>query len=644
MKSSASGNGRRWRRWLVRALIVLALLQGLYLVLANAFLQSSAGHRLINRKPEKIQISWGSARTFLPGYVHLTDVHLKNQNRRLRWELELDRARLRFSVPALALKRFSVRHLHMQGMEFRLLRRPEPGAPLPDDRPEISGFPGPLASPAGPRPPRRRGAWTLSLSGIEVEGIREVWIEDQRFVGDGRANGGVWLEVGGPLRIAPSVLELVEGRITSGDEMVSETVRLVIEARSDRFVPHENRGIAVLGFLSGRVRFESPETGFGFLNGYFRKAPWIDVGGTGDVRVDVTVDRGRLSPGSLVTVDSQDLTVDALEFHAFGRGEIRAEVKVPEEKPTPTDADGIETRLEAELHDFEIGGGSSGTPLARGSGLTLAARSDEADLVDGFGNVDVELVIPRSEIPDLSAFNAFLPAATDLRIDSGQGNFQGRLSLSSADHSGNGELEVQGEGVGLIFQDNTVFGDVRVVTRLQSADLIGRRFDISGTRVDLERFRITNAESDAEETGWWGKIELRDGELRGGEEPRGIDATLVAQLRDSGPLAAYLAEKKAALSWFENLMTVEDVTAEGHLRTDGKTISIDRVRITGDKLEILAAALHLTHGRRDGLFFFKLGPLSAAVEIDGQDRDWKLIRSRRWYEARAAELGIEVPD
>ena len=56
-----------------------------------------------------------------------------------------------------------------------------------------------------------------------------------------------------------------------------------------------------------------------------------------------------------------------------------------------------------------------------------------------------------------------------------------------------------------------------------------------------------------------------------------------------------------------------------------------------EKLEILATGLHLTRGRRDGLFFLKLGPLSAAVEIDRKGRDWKLTRSRRWYEERVAE-------
>ena len=45
-------------------------------------------------------------------------------------------------------------------------------------------------------------------------------------------------------------------------------------------------------------------------------------------------------------------------------------------------------------------------------------------------------------------------------------------------------------------------------------------------------------------------------------------------------------------------------------------------RFPGRRFEILATGLHLTRGRRDGLFLFKLGPLSAAVEIDEDGRGY----------------------
>jgi hypothetical protein len=615
--------------------LVAAVLQGLYLVAANAFLWTSVGQGLLDRKPEKFQISWSSARTFWPGRIHLEEVRLQSQSRRARWELELDRAVVSCSLPALALKRFSTRRIAGHGLEFRLLRRPEPGEPRPEAGivPQISGFPGPLESPARDEPPpQRRWPWKLALSGIEVDGVREVWIEGQRFVGNGRASGGVRIEIRGPAEISPSIVELFDGRITQGDEVVSEAAHLTFEARSERYLPRENRGLAALAFLSGRVRFESPRTGFGFLDRYFQKAPWVDVGGTGDVRADVTFDHGKLSPGSVVTVESRDLAVGALDFRATGSGELRAEVHAS--TATDADADAVETLLQAVLHEFEIAGGD-GPPLVRGSGLDLIARGRKADLVEGFGNLDVEVTIPSSEIPDLSAFNTFLPPASDLRFHSGHGRLQGRLDLDSRKNTGHGELEVHADGVGLKYQDTAMVGDVRATARLRGADLVGRRYDVSGSRVELDRFWVADA-SRTGETGWWGKFELREGELRGRGNP-GIEAVLVARIRDSGPLAAYIAEKKPVLRWFENLLTVDDVTAAGRLAIGAENMSVTGVEITGEKLEILATALHLTHGHRDGLFHFQLGPLSAGVEIAGSEREWKLLRSRRWYEQRAAE-------
>ena len=624
------------RRWLLGAALALALVEGLYLLLANGFLSSSYGQRLLNRRPEKLQVSWGSAWTVWPGRVHLRALHLRSQSRGARWELELDRASCAVSLPALAAKRFSARDVAGRGLGFRLLRRPRPGEPAPPEgsAPVISGFPGPVETPAGgTAAPQRRRSWKLSLAGIAVDDIREIWIHRLRWEGDGRLTGGLEMEIRGPLEIRPTRIELSSGQILSGDEIVSDKARLRLEARSGRFVPRENRGLAALGFLSGHLSFESPRTDFGFLNYYFQRAPWIDVGGTGEVRADVGVERGELLPGSLVTVDARSLALDALGFAAGGSGDIRAEVAAA--------GAGIATRLAARLDGFELADdrsdGDGGETLVRGAGLELVAHGEEADLVRGFGDLDVEVSIPPSEVPDLTAFNAFLPAASDLRIGSGQGSFHGRLSLDSGTHSGSGEVEVRGEGVGLSFDNAVVVGDVKVSARLRDADLLARRFDVSGSRVELEHFAVDLARRGAEETGWWARLELREGELRLRERPPSIDGAISAEIRDSGPLAAYIAERKPRIPWLKKILTVEDVSASARLTTGPETLTVGDLRITGEKLEILATGLNLTQGRRDGLFFFKLGPLSAALEIDGEGRQWKLTRSRRWYEERAEE-------
>lgn len=202
-------------------------------------------------------------------------------------------------------------------------------------------------SPAADSPqPRRRRPWKVSLSGVVADEVREVWIEDQSYLGAGRLTAGAEIEIGGPMTLQPSTLELTGGRILTADEVVAEEARLHCEVRSDGFVPRENRGRDALGFLSGRFRFESPRTSFGFLDNYFQSAPWIEVGGIGDVEIDVTVDHGQLAPGSRVTVAARDLTLDALDLIAGGRGEILAEVSAA--------GGGVETRLSVRLDDFEL--------------------------------------------------------------------------------------------------------------------------------------------------------------------------------------------------------------------------------------------------------------------------------------------------
>ena len=73
------------------------------------------------------------------------------------------------------------------------------------------------------------------------------------------------------------------------------------------------------------------------------------------------------------------------------------------------------------------------------------------------------------------------------------------------------------------------------------------------------------------------------------------------------------------------------------MRIEGPRIYLANLEVTGGKkgrLEILGE-LDLARQDPSGVFFARWGKLSAAVSLAEGERDWKLTRSRRWYDASA---------
>ena len=58
------------RKWAIRVGIAALLFEVFYLVAANAFLRTGLLTDLINKKPEKMNITWDSAVTYLPRGRH----------------------------------------------------------------------------------------------------------------------------------------------------------------------------------------------------------------------------------------------------------------------------------------------------------------------------------------------------------------------------------------------------------------------------------------------------------------------------------------------------------------------------------------------------------------------------------------------
>lgn len=573
------------------------------------------------RKPEKILVEWDGGWTVVPGIAHLWGVRLRGQQKPIQWYAEIESVRVGCQLLPLFFKTFHARSVRGRGLDFRLRQRLDPGEAdeHAEEVPPIPGFSDRQREvPADdvPEKPKRGNPWLIALDDIAIEEVETLWLDQYRFTGDGRLSGSFQFEIRGPLEVDRARLT-VAGDLMAGDEQVARQLEIAIEAMIEPVVPKENKGAAFFRSLTTTVRLEAPQANLGFIDSYFRGASWLGLDGTGEIDVEVTLDRGVLATGSRVTAEKASFAVDYLSSRASGDGRLEGTVQAG--------GRGIEAVIEAELASFDLRGRGASKPHVRGSGLTFRISSPDLDLTETEPTYSMVLDLPSSEVTDLDFYNSYLPPGAGLELLSGEATIAGHLELSTADDRGSGDVELRGKQIRARFGDLYITGDLLVATHLADADVETRWFDLSGSRMTLDRVAIGDQRGT-----WWAHFELPEGNVRW-SKPLGLDVRGTAKVRDSRPIIALVAQKKLLLRWMKPLLAVQDLELALGLRSNDDVLSVEDFVLIGKGLEV-RADLELVDRTARGFVFFDRGPLSAGLELTDGERDWKLRHARRWYE------------
>ncbi len=328
-----------------RLLLGLALLAGLYAVLyllpANLFLGTGLGPRLLNRRPERLRIEWGSAWSLWPGAVEVRGFRLEGDNRRVRWAVAVDRGRGRIGLLALLRKELRVSDFEGEGVSSRVTRHP----PAPASRPR----------------PRRR-PWTIRLDNLRLSRVRAIGYGPLRLEGDGRAAGSFRMVLGGKTEVYLTRLEMEGARLLAGGRPAARSVSLRTDLRLGPYAPRRHPGAAGFDFLSGALQVSGEMEDLPV----FRK---VSESGTsvprpGRLALDLRVEQGVLRPGSRV----------ALQPPADSRSRMSVTGSVTSGPMGPR------LFLEADLQGFALRRSGGRPPLLESEALDVSAATSELRL------------------------------------------------------------------------------------------------------------------------------------------------------------------------------------------------------------------------------------------------------------------------
>jgi len=589
------------RKWLIRALVALLVVEGLYLALGNYLLTGEFLSQKINRRPEKLEIAWSGAWTPFPGVLRLRDLAVRGQDRKQRWEIEIDRAWTSIALVSLARRSLRTHWLVGSGCRLRLRQRKAP-----------STEPAPAS--------RRRRPWTIELDGVALEAIEEIAVDELRLVGEGRLRGTIHRVARGALGIDSLRISTSAAELLADSEPIAQKLDFDSELSFASFVPREHRGWQALRFLSGTIRLECEVSTIGILNQYFKNTPWLELRGGGRIAGTVAIERGELIEGTRIRIDSPHLGAQVLDWQAHGSAALDGVVEGRGEEATST--------LRVELRDLEISEPADRATAIRAASFRIVTTVSDMDVLDGFIDPAMTIDLPAAEVPDLGIFRGYFPPELGLSTLSGSGRLRVRLNVGEG--IGSAEVEVEGRRIGVDVDELRVVGDLDLDCRLANGDLATRSFEVTDARLEMKNITLPEAKDDPI-NGWWARVEVAGGSVAL-TQPLAATGRVGVEMRDSRPILALFLEEKRRLQWLEKVLVIRDLRGEAEVEFSRSAVTVDHLTVRGrEDLEILAR-LRFSEAPAEGILYARYGRLSTGVELRDGKRDWKLTGARKWFE------------
>ncbi len=384
--------------------------------------------------------------------------------------------------------------------------------------------------------------------------------------------------------------------------------------------------LAWVAQLAGTLDLEAETAGVGWLDAYLSRADWLELEGSGHLVVRLEVERGELRPGTRLVFEGEDIGVRYLDYRARGRAELVGDLE-----------DG-RPQLDARFRGFELERELQEAPYVRGDELSVRISARDASLVR-LPELDVTVDLPWSEVPDLRAYNVYLPV-DELAITGGRGRVRARFELETAESAGRGWVELESDRFELRSGELGLAGRLHVVAQLGEGEIASRSFGLSGSTLELSGITVRRQGEIVNEN-WHGELGFERGRLRLGPPFVG-DAEVSLELADASPLLAYFAERRPKLSRLGRVLRVRDITGSARIVLDRGTLLFDRFELHGDRLD-LEGRLCLSAGTDRGALYAKSLGIGMAAEFVDRDRRWTVIRPRHWYEKRRQQVRCLEP-
>lgn len=607
----------------IKAVVLIELL---YLIAINGLLYLPLTQTLVNSiRPEKFHVSWDRAWSWYPFRVHVRELAANGQSRSQQWQFSTPAVSGSISVLPLILKRVWVNDLHAVDIKYRQRPRLKPDRNYDKLLPYFPPIEGRAVTAAdvSPRPSKR--PWHIAIDGISASGEHEYWV----YQASGKVKGELLADLtfetrGGPFSLNGRHLDLAFDslKLNETEEVFSAgTLRGVMDFAP--FVPRENKGVAMLEFLSADAQLQFDAKSLAFINLFTGDFKGMRVDGNGKVAGKLRLQRGDVLSGTDLSIAAQNLLVKVMGHEISGDGEIT--MLLGETTSELLD-------LSFQYSDLEVLHAGDQDPLLVGQGLRMTIGGNGRILpTPGEVNASRSLAFFLDEltVPDLSLLQHYLPAKWPLQLYAGSGLLRGMASMSP------GVVQVD---LGLNSSEADLgAGDYRFVTNLDAAikldnpSVSTQRTRIAGSYIKLGDALLSSDDSSNEQS-WDASLVINDGyySLVGQRvKEKGdkvvdllqkLEGTAAKELLSNSSASIDFSARASSLAWINVLLGGQfNTNISGSGEVDGVIELESALPISGTQVQVRSKDLTL-----EILDYVSAGAGSISLEVAEGDTnpDW----------------------
>jgi hypothetical protein len=487
------------------------------------------------------------------------------------------------------------------------------------------------------------GRVTVDTERLEIElglaaGDTALGIEDFRFQSDIDLTLLAKTAAADPdaIDLAGSTLLLSDVRLARGDNAMSDAWlgRLAVDAGRVRLpgaeaVGREGVGLRgrdvpvreLLDDVEGEISLSGSVSHLGWLSQLIANTYGADIDGTADLGATLVLRDGWLAPGTEARLVSDDLVVGVLDYHAQGRGSVRLEVAEGGRRP--------DASIDVRLQDAVFKRRQEETAFIEAVDLRMRAVARDLSYSGPTEDVSLRLAIPFARVTDMRVYNRYLPQDSPLQILGGSAELTADIALEPADAGGWVTLNAPSLHTRLDTQE--LSGDLRLDVTLAGGRPQDMAFDISGSTLTLDDFRVSGDAASRQGADWHATVRLARADTVW-RPPVQISADADLVMKDSSPIVAMLSNYRGKHGWIEQLLTVDQIAGEASLRMRHNQIVFPYAYADSDEIGIGAKGV-IDGQTRDGVILARYRQLKGLLKIRDGKRSFDLIRPQKKFDA-----------
>ena len=631
-----------FRRRIPRAVwILFFVLVGAYLlavIASNVILRTKLLRSWLNAEPDQLHVDYESAWSPYPGRVLVSDFTLRFQDSNVQMLIDLEKLDMRVDLLDLTKKKFHVKGLDARGATFRM-RHKLASAEGQEGRlaayPPITGFPDPPVRK--PKPSREitdeeYNLWTVQLDDV-ASSIRELWIMEYRYRGDGAVAGGMRLVPLRELWLPPCVLLTHNGVLSIGEQEILRGQEARVEVQVDPYDVRIPRGTAVLRQLSARAELSAEVSSLEpFGPTYFRNLGVGLAGGKGRLSVKARVDHGLLHPESRIEWRTDDATVrlpggiavrSDLAFVGHvdaGKGGAGAALFDPDARPALV--------ADVALGKTSVWSGSAKEALATMTDARTTISTSNNDLTAPFPLSGVKVDVASLRVPQIRRLVELVGID---EVDVKKGSLTATVRSSYREGALDARADVNVDGVHVVSEKVDVATARGKVAAIVTSKDVEAGVSFGGSTIVMEDAGVRVLDS---RTGGLGvAIEIPDGLARM-KGPNGVDATTKVRIVPGDKVLAFGASLASLPKALGEAPAGPDATATLRVHSGEGGIDVRVLDARDGDLVVRGRARMPTKAPARGAFLIEIGILSAGVEIAGGKTHVTPFASKGWLEER----------